>query len=143
DHLGSKLDRARAARMVPGRTTSFDLQAINRRTGSFERGKGVSLGVEDADGLRIAGPVAALTVDLGGATADAASDAALLLRLVAFIGARDFEQSDIAKAAIGIALRCRDQARQKRRAHVGHVGCDRVGKLELVLAAAEQFGLLG
>ena len=60
-------------------------------------------------------------------------------RLVAGEALADLEQGDVAEAAVGVALRRREQARQQARAHVGEVGGDRVGERELGVAAAEQF----
>ena len=128
--------------MIPGRAARLDLQPVDRRAAGFERGDRIGLGVEHADGLRIAGPVAAGAFELRRAAADAGGDAALLLGRVALIGARHFEQSDVAEAAVGIALGGRDQSGQQRGPHVRHVGGDRVGELQLRLAAAEEFGVL-
>src|SRR5690606_11298619 len=75
NNLRAELDRAGTARVIPGRATSFDLQTINRRTGCFERRKGICLGVEHANGRSIASPVAALPFDTRGATANATSNA--------------------------------------------------------------------
>ena len=83
------------------------------------------------------------TVELCRTAADAGGDPALLVGLIALIGARNFEQRNVAEAAIGIALRRRDQSRQQGRPHVGHVGGDRVGELEFRLAAAEKLGVPG
>ena len=81
--------------------------------------------------------MAAAAVDGGGAAADAGGGDHLVLRLVAAIDLPDLEQREIGEAAIGIALRGGDQARQQARPHVGHVGGDRVGERQFRRAAAE------
>src|SRR5690606_41840273 len=60
----TELDRARAARMVPIRPTSLDLQFVYGRAAGFEHRKCVSLGVEDAYRFAIPGPVAPLAFHL-------------------------------------------------------------------------------
>ena len=129
--------------MIPGRAAGLDLQPVDRRAAASSAAMRIGLGVEHADVAGIARPVAARTFELRRSAANARGDAALLVRRVALIGARHLEQSDVAKAAIGIALRRRDQPRQQRGPHVRHVGGDRVGELQFRLAAAEKLGVLG
>ena len=52
----------------------------------------------------------------------------------------DFEQRNVAQGPARVALGGGDEARNETRAHVGKVGCDRVGERERRRAAAEQFG---
>src|SRR5690606_35906632 len=59
-NLRAELDRARATGMVPAGATRLDLQLVDRRAAGLKRGKGIGLGVEDADGCGIAGPMTAL-----------------------------------------------------------------------------------
>ena len=64
----------------------------------------------------------------------AAAAMRLVLRLVASEDLPDLEQRHVAEAAIGVALRRLDQARQQARAHVGQIRRDRVGERELRLS---------
>ena len=117
--------------MIPGRTAALDLQLVDRGTRSFEHGERIRLGIEYANRTSIACPVTARAFELRRTPAHPRGNPALCLRRIAFIGAGDFEQCEIVEAAIGVALGCGKQARQQRRAHVGHVGRDRIGKLQL------------
>src|SRR2546430_2694246 len=53
----------------------------------------------------------------------------------------NLEQRDVVKATIGVLLGRGDKARNQAWAHVGKSLGDRIGEHELVLAAAEQFGM--
>jgi hypothetical protein len=136
--LGAELDHAGTARMIPAGAPGSICRLATGSAAGFQRGKRIGLGVEDADRIAIAGPVTAAAGEARGAAADAAGNAALIFRRVALIGRADLEQRDIADAMVGIALRGGEQARQQRRAHVAHVGGNRIGELQFA-AAAEQF----
>ncbi len=114
--------------MEPFRTTGLDLDTVNRRTGSFQCGQRIGLGIENTDRRRIASPETARPFNLRRPAAHTARDAALLIRRITFINARNLEQGDIIETAIRIALGCGQQTRQKRRAHVRHIGSDQVGE---------------
>ena len=127
--------------MQPGRSAGDDLQRSHRGAGGGKHGPGVGLGVEHVDRRHGARPVAAGAVGLRQRAAQARGGGELVFGLVALEYLADLEQRDIANAAIGIALRRHDQARQQARPHVGELRGDRVGQCELALAAAEQLGL--
>ena len=133
--------QAGAAGMIPVRRARLDLQPIDRRAAGFERCDRIGLGVEDADRGGVAVPVATAAGEPRGAAPHAGGDTALPLRRIVLIGAGNLEQRDVAVAAIGIAPGGGDQSGQQRGPHVGHVGGDRVGELQLGPAAAEQFGV--
>ena len=77
--------------------------------------------------------------ETGRTATDTSSDAALGFRCIAFIGTRDLEQCQIVEAPIRVALGSTEQARQKRRTHIGHLGSDRIAQLELRPATAKGF----
>ena len=79
---------------------------------------------------------------LRGPAADAGRRHALVLGTVAQEGLADLEQRHVADAAVGVALRRRDQGRQQARPHVREVRRDGIGERELRLAAPEGFRLL-
>ena len=56
------------------------------------------------------------------------------------IAPADFEQADRRSATIEIALRRRDQSRQKRRAHHLHVFADRVGQAPVATTKGLRLG---
>ena len=61
----------------------------------------------------------------------------LILRPVALEDLPDFEQSRIRDATIGVALDGGDEPRNETRPHVGKIRCNRIGKREGRLSAAE------
>src|SRR5690606_8165159 len=111
-----------------------DLDVAHWQAASFENGKSVSLCVIDVDWLTATlgsiEPIATSASKRCCATANTASHTALLLRLIAFIGARHFKECHITVAARCVALSRCQKPRQKRWAHIRHVGGDWVGKLE-------------
>ncbi len=140
--LRADLDRAAAAGMKPGRTARHDLHRRHRRAGGGQHRERIALGVE---GIDLAGPGSTS----GGRCRDALASARrtplaavdLILRPVAAEDLPDLEQRDVGEAAVGVALRRRDQAGQQARPHVGEIGRDRIGERQFGLGAAEQFGL--
>jgi len=64
----------------------------------------------------------------------------LILRLIALEDLADLEQAHVAKTAVGVVLRGREQTRHQARPHIGELRGDRIGKREP--AAAEQFRAL-
>jgi len=129
--------------MVPFGATLLDLDIAHRQAASLEHRERVGLGVIDVD--RLAAALGSVRPHAPGAgkrcraAADAAGDAALAFRPVALIGSRNLEDRHVAEATIGIALGGRQEARQQRGPHVGHVGGDRIGELQRTAAAAEKF----
>ena len=65
----------------------------------------------------------------------------MVFRLIAFENLPDLEQAGIGKAVVGVALRCRDKARNKAGSHIGQFSRNRICKRKFRLATAEQFGL--
>ena len=81
--------------------------------------------------------MAAAARDAGRAAADGGGGGELILGPVAAIGLADLEEGEIADTAIGIALGRRDEAGKEARPHVGHLGGDRIGEHQRIVAAAE------
>ena len=114
-----------------------DLHLVGREAEHVEERERVGLGVEGRDRRRLRRPVPAAAFRPRRAAADAGGGDQLILRPVAAIDLADLEEGEIGEAAIGVALRRRDQAGQQARPHVRHVGGDRVGERERRIAAAE------
>ena len=90
-----------------------------------------ALASKASTGDRAAVPVAADALGSRRAAPHAGRLDGLALRLVGREALADLEQRHVAEAAVGVALRRLEQARQQARAHVGEVGRDRVGERQL------------
>ncbi len=129
--------------MQPPRTARHHLQRLRRRAGRDQHGERIGFGVEGVDFV-IELALCPMAADAGRfrqSAADAGRGGELILRPVAAENLPDFEQADIGKAAIGVAARRSDQARNEARPHVGKLHRDRIGERQFGLTAAEQFGL--
>ena len=115
-----------------------DLDRVRVDAERREKRHRVALGVEDVD-EPAAAPIPAFLARLGAAAPHSRSRDALVIFARAEKHLADLEQRDVAQAPAGVALDRRDEARDEARAHVGEIGCDRVGERERPRAAAEQF----
>ena len=101
----------------------------------------VRLGVEGIDQRRAAIPVASDALGPRRAATHGRRLDALAFGIVRREALADLEQGHVTEAAVGVALRRLEQARQQARTHVGEVGGDRVGERQTRVAAAEQLRL--
>ena len=77
-----------------------------------------------------AAPVPAFPVRLGPAAPHRCGRDALVVFARAEKDLPDLEQRDVAQGPAGVALGGGDETRNEARAHVGEVGCDRIGERE-------------
>src|SRR6188508_1903547 len=140
DILRANLDGAATSGVKPGRTARHDLQSLHRRTSGSEHGESVGFYVENIGGSGLVRPVAAASRRLGEAAAQPAGGRELVGGLIAFEDLANFEHCGVGEPAVGIALRCHDQAGNKARPHVGQLGGDRIRKCKLLCAATKQLG---
>src|SRR6185436_10053143 len=115
DILRANLDGAAASGVKPGWTARHDLQSLHWGSGSGQHGESVGFYVENIDGSGLVRPVTAASRRLGEATAQPAGGRELVGRLIAFEDLANFEYRGIGKRAVGIALRCHDQAGNEAR----------------------------
>ena len=102
--LRSEPQRARAARVEPGRRIARHLRLGGIEAERGQRRENVGLGVEEAGGLGLAVPMAAGTTERRRSGAHAGGDQLLILRRVAAVGLADLEQRHVGEAAIAVAL---------------------------------------
>src|SRR4029077_14136088 len=138
DILRANLDGPAASGVEPGRTTRHDLQSLHRGSGRGQYGESVGFYVENIDGSGLVRPVTAASRLLGKAAAQPAGGRELVGRLIAFEDLANFEHCGVGEPAVGIALRCHDQAGNETRPHVGQLGGDRISKRKLRCAATKQ-----
>ena len=130
DIFRSELQCARSAGMKPGRSVHADLQTALRNTKRAEQSQSVGFGVENVGVRRAIGPMAPAPRNTRAAAPQTSGHCFLIFGRRAPEDGADFKQSDITEAPRGIALRRRDEARQKARPHIGEIRRDRIGEHE-------------
>ena len=122
--------------MIPGRRAGDDLQPAGGDAERLQQRERVGLDVEDAHGALLRRPMAAGAGGQSEAAAQSGGGDLLALLVLAQEDLTDLEQSDIGKAARGVAAGRGREAGQQARPHVGELGGDRIGEREAIVVAA-------